>query len=270
MSGDHPVALTRIDGHSSWVNSRVLALAGLSRDTPDPSGGRIERDAARRPTGVLVDRAQDAVARVRPARASAADRARQIRAALAQYARWGLTSVHDAGADLETLAVYKDLLQCGELTLRIYAMARGDAAVAHYLSSGPEIDLGNGLLTVRGIKMVADGALGSRGAELAAPYTDAPSERGLELVDDTELDRVIRLAKGKGLQVNVHAIGDRAVGRVLDAYERAGVTREARFRVEHASMVAPADLPRFARLGVIASVQPVFVGEDSRWAEDRR
>lgn len=269
VGGDHPVALTRIDGHSSWVNSRVLALAGISRGTPDPPGGRIERDASRRPSGILVDRAQDAVNRVKPARASVADRERQVRAALAQYTRWGLTSVHDAGTDLETIAVYKDLLQRGELTVRVYAMARGDAAVQGYLTGGPEVDLGDGLLTIRSIKVVADGALGSRGAALSEPYADATGERGLELVGDADLDRVIRLAREKGLQVNVHAIGDREVHRVLSAFERGGVTREERFRVEHASMIAPDDLPRFARLGIIASVQPVFVGEYSRWAEDR-
>ena len=269
VSGDHPIVLSRIDGHSSWVNSRVLALAGISRRTPDPAGGRIERNAAKEPTGILVDRAQDALSRVRPAGAAGADRERRVRAALQQYARWGLTSVHDAGTDLETIAVYKDLLARGDLTVRVYAMASGKTATDHYLASGPEVDLGDGRLTIRSFKVVADGALGSRGAALTDPYADAPGERGLDLVSDGELDQLIKAARAKGFQVNVHAIGDRTVRRVLDAFERGGVTMEERFRIEHASMIAPADRARFSRLGVIASVQPVFVGEYSRWAEER-
>ena len=269
VSGDHPIVLSRIDGHSSWVNSRVLALAGISRRTPDPAGGRIERNAAKEPTGILVDRAQDALIRVRPSAAAGADRERRVRAALQQYARWGLTSVHDAGTDLETIAVYKDLLARGDLTVRVYAMASGKTATDDYLASGPEVDLGDGRLTIRSFKVVADGALGSRGAALTDPYADAPGERGLDLVSDGELDQLIKAARAKGFQVNVHAIGDRTVRRVLDAFERGGVTMEERFRIEHASMIAPADRARFARLGVIASVQPVFVGEYSRWAEER-
>ena len=269
VSGDHPVALSRIDGHSSWVNSKVLALAGLSRATPDPPGGRIVRGASNQPTGILVDRAQDAVSRIRPSRASSDDRMRHIRGALQQYARWGLTSVHDAGTDLETIAAYKALHERDELPVRLYVMARGREATEHYLQTGPELDLGGGLLAVRSFKVVSDGALGSRGAELTEPYADAPNERGLQQVSDADLDRLVRSAREKRIQVNVHAIGDRAVRRVLDVFERAGVAREDRFRIEHASMIAPADVPRFGRLGIIASIQPVFVGEYSRWAEER-
>jgi len=267
VSGDHPVVLSRIDGHSSWVNSKVLSLAGISAATKDPPGGRIVRQAGK-PTGILIDEAQDALARVRPA-AAAADRERHVRAALQQYARWGLTSVHDAGTDLDTIGIYKQLLTNGELPVRLYVMVRGAAATEHQLAAGPELDLGDHLLAVRSIKLMVDGALGSRGAELTDPYTDAPGERGLEQASDAELDSVIGRAREKGIQVNVHAIGDRAVRRVLDAFERGGVKPTDRFRVEHASMIAPDDLPRFARLGVIASVQPVFIGEYSRWAADR-
>jgi predicted amidohydrolase YtcJ len=148
-------------------------------------------------------------------------------------------------------------------------MAAGEEARKHYLASGPEPDLGEAMLSVRSFKLFADGALGSRGAELSEAYSDDPQEHGLELIKDAELDQIIRAARQKGFQVNIHAIGDRAVRRVLDAYERGGVTREERFRIEHASMVTNEDLPRFAGLGVIASIQPVFVGEYSRWAEDR-
>ena len=269
VSGDHPVVLTRIDGHSSWVNSKVLSLAGISASTKDPPGGRIVRDDGNRPTGILIDRAQDAISRFRPVQAAGADRERHIRAALQQYARWGLTSVHDAGTDLDTIAIYKQLLKSGDLPVRLYVMARGAAATDHYLAGGPELDVGNHLLAIRSIKLLADGALGSRGAELTDAYADAPGERGLQQTSDADLDRVIRQAREKGVQVNVHAIGDRAVRRVLDVFERGGVRPSERFRVEHASIIAPDDLPRFQRHGVIASVQPVFIGEYSRWAQDR-
>jgi len=266
-SGDHPIVLTRIDGHSSWVNSKVLSFGGISAATKDPPGGRILRDARNRPTGILVDRAQEVLSRLQPD-PSHADRERHIRAALQQYSHWGLTSVHDAGTDLETIGVYQQLLKGGELPVRLYVMA-SRAAAGHYLAGGPERDLGDHLLAIRSIKLISDGALGSRGAELSEPYADAPGERGLQQMNDADLDKMIRDARERGFQVNVHAIGDAAVHRVLNAFERAGVKSFDRFRVEHASMIAPADLPRFARLGVIASVQPVFVGEYSRWAQDR-
>jgi predicted amidohydrolase YtcJ len=268
VSGDHPVALSRIDGHSTWVNSKVLLLAKISRDTPDPDGGLIRRNAAREPTGMLIDNAQELTRSVRP-KASRSDQEHRIRIALQQFSRWGLTSVHDAGVGLETISIYKDLLKRGELPVRVYAMASGEAAMTHYLANGPELDLGNGMLTVRSFKLFLDGALGSRGAEMTDAYTDAPQEHGLELMKDADLERVVRAARQKGFQVNTHAIGDRAVRRALDAFAEGGVTPNERFRVEHASIVTNDDLARFVHMGVIASIQPVFVGEYSRWAEDR-
>ena len=268
VSRDHPVVLGRIDGHSTWVNSKVLALAKISRDTPDPSGGLIRRDAGGEPTGMLVDHAQELISAVSP-KPTHADRERHIRAALQQFTRLGLTTVHDAGVDLDTIAIYKDLLSRGELPVRVYAMAAGDAARTHYLARGPEPDLGLGMLAVRSFKLVLDGALGSRGAEMTEAYSDAPGEHGLQLVKDAELAQIVSAARQKGFQVNTHAIGDRAVTRALNAFEKGGVTREERFRVEHASTVTNDDLSRFARLGIIASIQPVFVGEYGRWAEDR-
>jgi len=142
--------------------------------------------------------------------------------------------------------------------------------VAEVLARGPEIDLGNGFLTIRSFKVVLDGALGSRGAQLVESYADAPGERGLETLGDGAFRNLIGAATAKGFQVNAHAIGDRAVGRALDAFEAVGPeARRLRFRVEHASLVNPVDRPRFAKLEVIASLQPVFVGEYSRWAADR-
>ena len=257
VSGDHPVILDRIDGHSTWVNSKVLALAKISSTTPDPQGGLIRRDAAGQPSGMLIDNAQELVSVVTPKPAHA-DRERHIRIALQQFTRWGLSSVHDAGTDLEIIAIYKDLLKRGELPVRVYAMARGNAAITHYLASGPETDLGNGMLAVRSFELVLDGVLGSRGDEMTEAYSDAPEEHGLQTVKDADLAQIVGAARKKGFQVNTHAIGHRAVTRALDAFEKNGVTREERFRVEHASVVTDGDVSRFARLGVIASLQPVL------------
>ncbi|MGB8061216.1 MAG: amidohydrolase [Candidatus Sulfotelmatobacter sp.] len=268
VSSDHPIALARIDGHSTWVNSKVLHLARITRDTADPSGGMIVRDAAHEPTGMLVDEAQELIRDVVP-KPTHADEERRIRLAMKQFSKWGLTSVHDAGVGLETISIYKDLLSHNELPVRVYAMARGNAAINHYLASGPERDLGNGMLSVRSFKLFLDGALGSRGAELTNPYSDAPQEHGLELMSDADVERIVVAARQKGFQVNTHAIGDLAVRRALDAFEKGGVTADDRFRIEHASMVTDEDLPRFVQMGVIASIQPVFVGEYGRWAEDR-
>jgi predicted amidohydrolase YtcJ len=266
----HPVILDRIDGHSIWVNSRALALADVSRETADPEGGRIHRDARGAPTGIFVDHANALVRRVVPA-PTPEQAERRLRAALQQYLRWGLTSVHDAGADLETIALYKKLLTENALPLRVYVMAQGTGeTAADTLSRGPEVGLGDGRLTVRSFKVVLDGALGSRGAELFEPYADSPAESGLETMPDAAFRDLVQAASAKGFQVNAHAIGDRAVRRALDVFESAGPeSRRLRFRIEHASVVAPEDRSRFRELDVIASMQPVFVGEYGRWAADR-
>lgn len=217
---------------------------------------------------MLIDKAQNLLRAVTP-KPSRKDQERRIRLALQQLSEWGLTSVHDAGVGLETISIYKDLLKRGELPVRVYVMAAGEAARAYYLAHGPEPDLGNGMLAVRSFKLFLDGALGSCGAELTDSYSDAPQEHGLELMKDADLESVVRAAREKGFQVNTHAIGDRAVQRALDAFHRGGVKPGDRFRIEHASMVTNDDMPRFVSLGIIASIQPVFVGEYSRWAEDR-
>jgi predicted amidohydrolase YtcJ len=266
---DHPVFLSRIDGHSAWLNSSALELAGISATTPDPEGGKILRDANGVPTGVLVDAAVDLASRATPAPTREQRKAR-LRAALDRYCRWGVTSLHDAGVDLEGIEIYKELLASKELPIRVYAMAWGEGDTAeHYLAQGPEIDHG-GRLTIRCLKVLLDGALGSRGAQLSKPYSDAPSETGLVLMKDDALAKLLQRATERGFQVAAHAIGDRAVHRALDAYEAVGPQlRELRPRIEHVSVVDPSDMPRFEVLGVIASMQPNFVGEYGRWAVDR-
>jgi len=270
VAPNHPVLLDRIDEHAIWVNSAALRVAGVSAATPDPAGGKIRKDVAGKPTGILLDRAASLVARVVPPPTTVQSE-RRLRAALAQYVAWGLTSVHDAEASRGTIALYRKLLAEGQLPIRIYVMAnsRGDL-LAETLANGPEIGLGDGRLTIRSFKIVLDGALGSRGAQLAEPYADAPGERGLETATDNVFRDLIRSASARGFQVSAHAIGDLAVRRALDGFEASGPdVRARRFRVEHASIVSPRDRPRFAALGVIASMQPMFVGEYSRWADAR-
>jgi len=270
VSAGHPVMLDRIDGHAIWVNGRALALARIQGNRADPSGGRIMRDAAGAPTGIFLDSAVSLVTRAMPSETPATIE-RQLRAALAQYAAWGLTSVHDASADLAVLRVWKSLAKRGELSARMYVMAAAqDSTLTQTLAAGTRVGNVNDLLTIRSVKVILDGALGSRGAQLHTPYADEPGTRGLSLVSDAELDSIIKLCIVRGFQVNVHAIGDEANRRLLDAFARAEPsTRALRFRDEHASLVSDDQLPRFKVLGVIASIQPVFVGEYSRFAEAR-
>lgn len=266
---ENPVLLTRIDHHSVWVNSRTLALAEITAATADPQGGKIIRDESGTPTGVLVDAAVGRAIRALPS-SSREQRRRELRAALDRYVRWGVTSLHDAGVDLEGIELYKELLASDRLPLRVYVMARGQGPTAeHYLARQPEVDLG-GRLTIRCFKVVLDGALGSRGAQLAAPYADAPAESGLELMVDEDFAALLRRATERGFQVAAHAIGDRAIRRALDTIQAAGPrVRALRPRIEHVSVLDPSDLPRLGQLGVIASMQPNFVGEYGRWALQR-
>ena len=270
VSAGHPVILERIDGHAVWVNTRALQLAGITRATPDPTGGRLLRDASGTPNGVLVDAAIDLVRRAVP-QPTAPERVRRLRLALAQYAKWGLTSVHDAGVGATDLEAYHTLLRQGPLGVRIYAMASADdETLREVLARGPEIGLGDGTFTLRCVKVVDDGALGSRGARLSAPYTDEASQRGFALVPPGRMDSLLTRSLERGFQVAVHAIGDASNHDVLDAFARRGLAgRASRFRLEHASMIRDEDLPRLGALGVIASMQPVFVGEYSRFAEAR-
>jgi predicted amidohydrolase YtcJ len=272
VSAGHPVYLTRVDGHAGWANTEALRLAGVTASTPDPEGGRILRDGAGAPAGVLVDRAMGLVTAKIPA-PSKDVRKRRLLGGMKASAAAGLTSVHDAGVSLDTVALYKELLAAGQMPIRVYVMLRGPEV---FLGAGPglrpEIGLGDGLLTVRSIKAVADGALGSRGALLLAPYSDEPATAGLRTVDPAAFKELLRRALAQGFQVNTHAIGDGANRFVLDAYAEAfgaaGGTAH-RWRVEHAQVIAPEDVPRFKSLGVIPSVQPTHCTSDMYWATDR-
>jgi predicted amidohydrolase YtcJ len=267
----HPVALERIDGHALWLNAAALRAAGIGKDTPDPPGGKILRDAAGEPTGVLVDRAMDLVESKMPS-APPAVRTRRILRAAALAASLGLTGVHEMGIDDDTVAAYRALAHDGKLPIRVYAYLAGAGRVDSLPGRTPDRDPdGTAMFVLRGVKLFADGALGSRGAALLAPYDDDPGNTGLVVTSPEELARAAKIVAQAGFQLAVHAIGDRANRAVLDAFAAAGAGpgRDLRFRVEHAQVVAPEDVPRFAALGVVASMQPTHATSDMPWAEAR-
>ncbi|MBI1788314.1 MAG: amidohydrolase [Acidobacteria bacterium] len=263
----NPVYLTRVDGHAGWVNQKALESGDVNRATPDPPGGKILRDKDGRPTGILIDRAQNLVRAHIPSSTAEQTRRYLLRAAR-ECARLGLTSVHDAGTGAEELAAMRALNAERQFPVRVYAMIGGAGVLwKRYLERGPET---GERLTVRSIKLVADGALGSRGAALLEPYSDDPGNTGLLITGREEIERVAREAVGRGFQVNTHAIGDRANRAVLEAYGAAlGGPNDRRFRVEHAQVVSLRDIPLFAKYSVIASMQATHATSDMRWAEAR-
>ena len=269
---DRPAVLDRVDGHAKWLNTKALQAAGITRDSEDPPGGRIERDAQRNPTGVLVDKAMELIDRIVPPPSDDEQRA-ALKAALSDMNSVGLTGVGDAGVSAHEIALYRELADQRRLTVRIYAMIRGTADDFRVLSrSGPLIGYGNDRLTVRSVKLFADGALGSRGAALLQAYSDKPDQHGLLFMSNAQMQSSIETALAAGYQVNVHAIGDAANHQVLDAfaaaYEAVG-GRQLRNRIEHAQVVALSDIPRFKQLDLIASMQPTPATSAMNMAQDR-
>ena len=268
----NPVFLTRVDGHAALANATAMRSANITVATQDPEGGRIERNADRSPTGVFVDRAMGLVAQRIPS-STTADVRRRVLLAMRDATKWGLTSVHDAGTSAQTLGVYEQLGQEGALLLRTYVMlADNGPTLEREFAKGPRSGLFNGFLWVRSVKLVADGALGSRGARMLEPYADDPGNHGLELARPEHLQDVSVRALKAGFQINTHAIGDGANHTALDVYERA--LREVpatdhRFRIEHAQILTPDDIPRFAKLNVIPSMQASHQTSDMYWAEKR-
>ena len=269
---DHPVYLERVDGHAAVVNALAMQRAGLTRATKDPSGGQIIRDARGEPIGVLVDNAQGLVERSIPA-ATRAQVKGMIAAAITEMHRWGLTGVHDAGASAQTLELYEELGREGALDMRLYAMISDHAPTLEaWFRRGPQSGLFDGRLWVRSIKLYQDGALGSRGAALLEPYSDDASTSGLLVSAPAHIREVADRALVAGFQVNTHAIGDRGNRLVLDAYQGALAARptaDHRFRVEHAQILHSDDIPRFAALGVIPSMQASHQTSDMYWAGNR-
>ncbi|AKQ69307.1 hypothetical protein A176_006219 [Myxococcus hansupus] len=264
-----PVFLTRVDHHAAWVNGEALRRAGITRDTPDPEGGRILKDVHGEPTGVLVDNAMDVVSAVMPPPSRAQLEAR-LRAALTRCAQVGLTGVHDAGMELDAFRMLQSWDAAGTLPLRVYAMAAGQGDERHtYLDQGP---WQGRMLAMRSVKFLSDGALGSRGAALHEDYCDEPGQRGLLLLPPEELASRAHAFMARGFQVCIHAIGDRANTLVLDVLLRASEatgTQALRHRVEHAQILRVDDIRRLGAAGLVASVQPTHATSDMRWADAR-
>ena len=267
VTPDHPVWVNRLDGHMALANSAALRAAGIPDTVSDVEGGTVVRDAAGRPTGVLKDNAMDLVWRaVPPPPPELEDRA--LDAAMRYVAARGVTSVHNMGS-WNDLAVFERAHAAGRLRTRIYA-AVPLASWAQLRDTISARGRGDAWLRIGGLKAFVDGSLGSHTAAFFEPFTDQPGDRGLFVTDPDTLYSWTRAADEAGLHVIVHAIGDRAIATQLDIFarvERETPPRDRRFRIEHAQHVAPADLRRFAELGVIASMQPYHAIDDGRWAE---
>ena len=274
VSPNNPVYLVGLHTFAAWANKRALALASIDKNTADPENGKILRDPQTgEPTGILLNHAQKLVeSHIPPMTLPQVEQA--IELAARECARNGLTSVHEAKVTPIMVDAFRDLVRKNRMPLRVYAMLDGadQQMVATWLQRGPEIDPQH-RLTIRAFKLFADGALGSRGAALLEPYSDAPQTRGLMTTPEPAVYDLTRRALQRGFQVCTHAIGDRANRAVLDAYEQAmrevPTARDPRLRIEHAQVLAPQDIPRFAKLGIIASMQPTHCTSDKAWAEAR-
>jgi len=273
VSPDNPVWLTRVDGHAGLANAAAMKLAGITGDTPNPPGGEIIRDDKGDPTGIFVDNAEDLIEQ--RVDAAVADTAELILKAQEMCLSVGLTGVHDAYVVPAEVEVYRQLADSGRLELRVYALVAGHAAIAYFKEHGKLI---GDRLTVRAAKLFADGALGSRGAWLLEPYSDRPTDAdgnpytGLMVTKPEFIRMVAEDGLLNGYQVCTHAIGDRGNREVLNAYALALSRRprqDHRFRIEHAQVLSLEDIPRFAKLGVIPSMQPTHCTSDMRWVYAR-
>lgn len=272
ISPDNPVVLTHASGHALMVNARALALAGIDGDSAFAEGGEIIKDARGEPTGILTENAMQLIYRVLPEKTPASHQ-QALTLALAEIAKNGITSFQDAGSEAADVAAFRALMAQGKLSSRLWVMLAGwdTALLDEWLDTGPQISQDNPFLTIRAIKLSADGALGSRGAWLLEPYSDRPGHSGSATLPMETVLAVSEQALQHGFQLCVHAIGDRANREVLDQFETAfgGQHSAARFRIEHAQHLSQVDIPRFARLGVLASMQGIHLSSDRPWAIDR-
>ena len=266
---DRPVYLRRIDGHAAWANSKALEIAGIDVDTPDPVGGKIVRDSNGHATGTLIDNAMVLVASKTPPPTSE-DYRNAFLAAFKELTSLGLTSVHDAGIGIAEAEAYIALADDNQMSMRIHAMMAGAGENLDAIGS-PIHSYGNDRLSIASVKLVIDGAFGSRGAVMFEPYSDDVENRGLPRWSQEELDGFVKKSNDLGFPVGIHAIGDLGNKQALDAIEKAqgGKPSPMRNRVEHAQVVRLEDIPRFAELGVIASMQATHATSDMNMAEDR-
>jgi predicted amidohydrolase YtcJ len=277
IAPNNPVGLTRADGHASIVNSAALKIAGIDKNTANPFGGEISKDKNGEPNGMLLDAAQGLFRRHVPS-ASAADAERAIVVGAARDVSLGWTQIQDAGGTYQDVELYKKLYGEGKIKLRVYKAIHGPGPSAdRLLQGGAVVNAFDNRLNARTIKVVSDGALGSRGAALLQPYADAPNTSGFLTVKREELAPMLVMALKNGIQVETHAIGDYANRFILDEYEKAlnavppkdRKISEPRWRVEHAQVVNPTDIPRFKKLGIIPSMQPSHAIGDLHFAPSR-
>ena len=279
VSPDNPVALVHASGHAAFVNGKAMELSGIRRPTESPAGGEILRDQNNDATGLLRETAQRLIKRgagePTPTAAEREARARQeLELAAKESLSKGITTFEDAGSPLATIDLMKKMVDEGKLGIRLWVMVRQDnAAIADKLAQYRMIDYGDGHLTVRAIKKAIDGALGPRGAWLLAPYSDKPESKGLQTTKTPDIEETARLAMANGYQLAVHAIGDAANRETLDIFERAFKAnpgkKDLRWRVEHAQHLSAADIPRFGRMGVIASMQGIHCTSDAPYVIER-
>ena len=268
---DQPVWLKRVDGHAGWANSKAMALAGITKDTISPEGGDIIKDKNGMPTGVFIDRAMALIDKsIAPL--TIKQQKKVLVKAMDSLASFGLTSVHDAGIDTENMVAFKALSEENSMSIRVNAMLYLPSPKwQQTLIKGPyrsEDDM----LTFNSVKIQADGALGSRGAALIEDYSDQPGQKGLLLNTPEAFEHLVITSMNQGFQVNSHAIGDHANKLVLDTYEKyikASKTQALRHRVEHAQVLRLEDIPRFAELDLIASMQATHATSDKNMAQDR-
>ena len=273
VSPDNPVVLRHASGHASFANANAMEMSGITRDTPDPPGGEIVRDANGDPIGAFRETAQGLLS---PARENATPPSprRQAELAIEEILAKGITSFQDAGSDFRTVDMFKQMVDDGAMGIRLYVMLRvSNEALARELPNYRMIGYGDNRLTVRAIKRSIDGALGSHGAWLLEPYEDFPSSSGLNTSSVESVEQTARLAIEHGFQFNTHAIGDRANRETLDIYQR---TFDAnpdktglRWRIEHAQHLHPDDIPRFGEMAVIASMEAIHATSDAPWVLER-
>ncbi|MGD2245675.1 MAG: amidohydrolase family protein [Candidatus Aminicenantes bacterium] len=274
VSPDNPVWFAGLHGYNGWANAKALDMAGITKDTPDPEGGKIYKDSETgAPTGILANAAQGMVKRLMPP-LTVEQREKAFEIAGEELLKNGLTSVHDARITRKDLDALRSLKAKKKLKVRYYVMldCTDEELIEPYLQNGPEIDPDN-WLTIRCIKIFQDGSLGTRSALMFEPYSDAPDVLGVTTTSQEEIERLTTRSLQAGMQVATHAIGDRSNRITLDAYEAAiravPGAKDHRLRIEHAQVVALEDIPRFKELDIVTSMQPPHATSDMPWAEDR-
>lgn len=269
---DHPVWLTHASGHMGLANAAAMKVAGINSNSEQPTGGEIFMGPDGKPTGIFNETAQRKIAGIIP-KSTPEREAKALELALQELLESGITSMHNAGASQRDIDLFKSFGEQGKLKVRIYTMLHGNdnQLLNSYYASGPQIGLYDDHLTIRSIKLYADGALGSRGAWLLEEYSDAAGKFGHNVMPMKAIEQVTRDGYKNGFQLCVHAIGDRANREVLDIFEEItqGEKIDHRFRIEHAQHINLGDIPRFAELGVIASMQAIHMSSDRPWAIDR-